>query len=411
MRTEAFEFMDGAGRRLTGWLDLPVGPPAAYAILAHCFACSLGSPAAIQLARALCGRGIGVLRFDFTGLEAVDRPGLGPDADTLVAAATALDAEGRSPSLLVGHSLAGAAVLGAAGRLAMVRAVVTLAAPFDADQVGALIGPAAPAREAQGLAIDLGSRRFVAGPGLLAELGALETARRLQDLVQPLLVLHSPADTVIPLAAGLSIFAAAPGPKSFVSLDGAGHLLEDRGDAAYVAGLVAAWAARRLLPPAPERTDRQAGSVLVEETGVGVFQVEVFAGGGRLLADEPPEVGGLGSGPTPFDLLCAALGTCTAMTLRFFSRRNQWPLEAVRVSVGRLRSRSPTERDVLTRSIELLGPLTPEQRARLLEVAERCPVSRTLSQGAVIRTELRAPAAAAGGPAGEHGRELVADLA
>lgn len=409
MRTEAFEFVDGEGRRLTGWLDLPVGSPAAYAILAHCFACSPGSLAAIHFARALASRGIGVLRFDFTGLEAVDRPAFGPDANTLVTAAMALDADGRGPSLLVGHSLAGAAVLAAAGRLEMVRAVVTMAAPFDVDQVNALIDHAAV--ETQGLTVNLGGHPFAAGQGLLGEPGAPDGASRVLGLAQRLLVLHSPTDAVVPMAAGLAIFEAASGPKSFVSLDGAGHLLDNRGDAVYAAGLVAAWAARSLLTPAPERTDRQAGAILVEETGVGAYQVEVFAGGGRLVADEPPEVGGLGSGPTPFDLLCAALGACTAMTLRFFSQRKQWPLEGVRVSVGRLRSRSPTELDVLTRSIELLGPLTPEQRARLLEVAERCPVSRTLSQGAVIRTEIREPAAAPGGPAGEHGRELAADLA
>lgn len=407
MRTEAFEFLDDRGRRVAGWLDLPVGPPAAHAILAHCFDCAPRSPAAVQFARALSGRGIGVLRFDFTGLQAAAAEADGPDTETLIAAAAALEAHGRAPSLLVGHSLAGAAVLAAAGRLATVRAVVTVAAPFDLTQVEALFDEGEPASEAQGRTVKLGERPFVAGRGLLAALEAREAARRLGALDQPLLVLHSSTDMSVPMAAGLAIFQAASGTKSFVSLDGAGHLLEDRDDAVYAAGLVAAWATRRLLAPAPERTDRQAGAVLVEETGAGAYQVEVFAGGGRLLADEPPEVGGLGSGATPFDLLCAALGACTVMTLRLFNQQKRWPLEGVRVSVGRLRSRSPTERDVLTRSIELSGPLSAEQRARLLEIAERCPVSRTLSQGAVIRTEAREPAAAAGGPAGEHGRELT----
>lgn len=206
-------------------------------------------------------------------------------------------------------------------------------------------------------------------------------------LRRPLLILHAPQDRTVDIDNATSIFIAARHPKSFVSLDRADHLLTRAADAAYVAEVIAAWASRYLAGHVPLRNEAQDGSVVIEETGEGKFQVEIRAGGARFLADEPVEVGGLGSGPTPYDLLGAGLGACTAMTLRMYARRKELDLGRVCVTVGHRRSRDETPPDIFARKIRLTGQLDDAQRARLLEIADRCPVHRTLTAGAQIRTE------------------------
>lgn len=393
MTSRPFDFTGADGQHLSGRLDVPDGPVPAYALFAHCFTCSKSSIAAVRIARALTARGFGVLRFDFTGLGQSG----GAFADTsfssnigdLVAAASAMARAGIAPSLLIGHSLGGAAALAAAGDLPSVKAVATLAAPFDVDHVKRLFGPGLARLEKDGEAeVMLGGRPFTVRRDFVADLATHDQAARIKALKRPLLILHAPQDDVVGIDNASSIFIAARHPKSFVSLDGADHLLTRPSDAAYVAEVIAAWASRYLAFDMPLRTEAQRGFVVVEETGEGGFQVEVRAGGARFLADEPVEVGGLGSGPTPYDLLGAGLGACTAMTLRLYARGKGLPLDKVRVVVGHSRSKDAAPPDLFVRQVRLEGELSDEQTRRLLEIAERCPVHRTLAGGARIDTAL-----------------------
>ena len=387
MRSLPFDFSGKSGQTLAGRLDLPEGRVVAYVLFAHCFTCSKNSIAAVRIARALAARGYGVLRFDFTGLgdsggDFADS-GFSGSVSDLVAAASALREKGRAPAILIGHSLGGAAALAAAGKIPEIVAVATIAAPMDADHVMHLLSAGLDEVMARGEAeVRIGGRPFMIRRSFVEDLAAQDQQSRIAGLSRSLLVLHSPRDEIVGIDNATRIFVAARHPKSFVSLDGADHLLTSAKDADYVAEIVAAWASRYLPSDQPLRSDSQSGFVTVEETGEGAFQVEVTAGGARFIADEPVEVGGLGSGPTPYDLLAAGLGACTAMTLRLYARGKSLKLDKVTVNVAH--SRTPDGADLFVRRVHLDGELAPAQRVRLLEIAERCPVHRTLEKGASI---------------------------
>lgn len=409
MRTRALDFTGETGQKLAGRLDLPEGRPVAHILFAHCFTCSKNSIAAVRVARALTSRGYGVLRFDFTGLGdsggELSDSGFSGSVRDLVAAAAALRDAGRPPAILIGHSLGGAAALAAAGDIPEIAAVATIAAPMDADHVMHLLSGGLDEVMANGKAeVSIGGRPFTIRRSFVEDVAAQDQKSRIAGLRRSLLILHSPQDAVVGIDNATRIFVAARHPKSFVSLDGADHLLTSAKDADYVAEIVAAWASRYLPSGEPLRSDSQSGFVSVEETGEGAFQVEVRAGGARFVADEPVEVGGLGSGPTPYDLLAAGLGACTAMTLRLYARGKKLALDPVKVKVGH--SRTSKGADLFVRRVELEGDLSPEQRTRLIEIAERCPVHRTLEKGAAIETAAgEEPKAAVEGPT-QHARDM-----
>lgn len=392
MRSETLEFPGGQGQQLSGRLDLPDGPARAHALFAHCFTCTKDSVAAVRIARALTALGFGVLRFDFTGLgrsagEFGDST-FGGNVKDVHEAARALAATGREPRLLIGHSLGGAAVLAAAADLTSVKAVATIGAPFEVQHVTRLFGDKLGDLLERGEAeVSLGGQPFRMRRSFVDELRSHDQGRRIGALRRALLVMHAPRDAIVDISNAASIFQAARHPKSFVSLDDADHLLTRPADAAYAADVIAAWASR-YLGPAPVRNAGDDGAVVVETTGEGNFQVEVRAPGVRFLADEPVDSGGSGSGPTPYDLLCAALGACTAMTLRLYARRKTWPLTSVRVRVGHMRSQTATPADTFVRTIEVEGDLGAEERARLVEIAGRCPVHRTLERGSRVDTAM-----------------------
>ncbi|MBW8812715.1 MAG: alpha/beta fold hydrolase [Caulobacterales bacterium] len=413
MRTEPFAFLGSEGQQLSGRLDLPEAPPRTYAVFAHCFTCTKASVAATRIARALTRKGIGVLRFDFTGLG--DSEGAFADSTfsgsvrDVAAAARAMTAAGRAPALLIGHSLGGAAVLAAAGGLAEVKAVTTIGAPFSPDHVRALLGDHAAELEAKGEAeVNIGGRPFHLRRAFFDDLAQHDAQAVIHDLRRALLILHSPIDKIVDVGNASQIFLAARHPKSFVSLDHADHLLTRAADADYAAELIAAWASRYLTAEEPVRSADQPGFVTVEETGAGGYQLEVRAGEATLIADEPVEAGGLGSGPTPYDLLNAALGACTAITLRMYAQRKAWPLDKVRVAVGHTRDPAQTPPEQFSRDIRVTGPLDAAQRQRLLEIAEQCPVHRTLSGGARVTTAMDDAMPPAAGPM-EHSLEAEAD--
>jgi putative redox protein len=416
VRTIDFEFTDADEQRLSGRLDLPQGPPQANALFAHCFTCTKNSVAAVRIARALTALGFGVLRFDFTGLgqsggEIADST-FGGNVEDLRAAARAMAAAGHAPSLLIGHSLGGAAVLAAAAELPSARAIVTIGAPFDVQHVTRLFGDGLVTLLEQGVAeVHLGGRPFRMKRSFIDELRAHDQRQRIADLRRALLVLHAPGDATVDIANAASIFQAAHHAKSFVSLDDADHLLTRPADAEYAARVMAAWATR-YLGTAPMRHASDEGAVVVEDTGEGDFQVEVRAPGVHFLADEPVEAGGLGSGPTPYDLLSAGLGACTVMTLRLYARHKAWSLRGVRVRVGHAKRSTDSPPDAFVRTVELDGELDADQRRRLLEIAERCPVHRTLERGARVETAstVRSSTSPAVEDAGRHAVDMDAGV-
>jgi putative redox protein len=393
MPTQRIEFPGSQGEMLAGRLDTPETAPRAWALFAHCFTCSKDGKAAAYIARALAEAGFGVLRFDFTGLG-----GSGGDfANThfssnvgdLVAAADWLRRHHGPPALLVGHSLGGAAVLAAADRVADCRALATLGAPFEPSHVTRQFADGLKLIEEEGQAtVQLAGRPFTIRREFVADLAGQAQASRIRELRRPLLVLHSPLDQVVSVESARQIFEAARHPKSFVSLDSASHLLDNAADARYAAGVIAAWA-QRYLPQATEVAEATAadGSVHVVERGTGAFTVAISAGHHTWLGDEPASLGGDDLGPSPYDMLTAALGACTAMTVRMYARQKNWPLANVRVVLRHSKIHAADcaacetregKVDRIERVIELEGSLDDSQRQRLLEIADKCPVHRTL---------------------------------
>jgi putative redox protein len=397
------DFPGSQGHALAGRLDTPDGAPRAWALFAHCFTCSKDTKAAAYIARALADAGFGVLRFDFTGLGGsggdFSNTHFSSNVDDLVAAADWLRAHHGQPALLVGHSLGGAAVLAAAHRIADARAVATVGAPCDPAHVTHQFGSDLPVIEREGQAlVKLAGREFTIRRSFIDDVSGQPQAARIRALRRPLLVLHAPGDNVVPIDNARHLFEAALHPKSFVSLDGADHLLTRAADAQYAAGLIAAWAAR-YLPEAPEPPPSQAvlehGTVRVSERGTGAFAVSIQAGRHTLVGDEPRSVGGDDAGPSPYELPLAALGECTVMTLRMYARQKQWPLENVHVTLTHDKIHAADcadceakegKVDRIERVIELIGPLDAAQCARMMEIADRCPVHRTLHAKVTVVT-------------------------
>ena len=401
MRAERFDFPNARGQTLAALLQRPAGEPAAYALFAHCFTCGKDNLAAKRIAETLAERGIAVLRFDFTGLGASEgefaNTTFSSNVDDLVAAADHLREKLGAPAILIGHSLGGAAVLAAAHHIAEARAVVTIGAPADPAHVTGLLKDKIADINLQGeVEVTLAGRPFRIRREFLADVAEQKLTARIADLRKALLIFHSPTDEVVGIDNASRIFAAAKHPKSFVSLAGADHLLSRRSDANYVANVIHAWAERYLEAPEVAVPDSgKPNTVLVRETRQGKFQQEVTVGKHRFLADEPADVGGLDSGPGPYDLLLAGLGACTAITLRLYAERKALPLERVTVELTHSRiyaadcESCETKEgmlDRIDRSIALSGKLDAEQRKRLMEIADKCPVHRTLTSEIDIRT-------------------------
>lgn len=399
---EKVEFEGSQGGLLAARLELPDGPPRAFALFAHCFTCSKESLAAVRIGAALAERGIATLRFDFTGLG-----GSGGDfASTnfssnvadLVAAADWLREQHEAPRILVGHSLGGAAVLAAASRIPEAVAVATLGAPYQPAHVRHLIEHAAPEIEARGEAeVSLGNRTFRIRRQFLDDIAALDSSGAIGALRKALLVMHSPRDEVVGVDNAASIFMAARHPKSFVSLDSADHLLTRRADAEYAGAVLAAWASRYLEQAGRPTEDLPPGVVRVAEAGSGRYTQTVRVGRHALVADEPAAAGGNDLGPSPYDLLLAGLGACTAMTLRMYAAQKQWPLEQVAVDLRHEKIHATDceacetkdgKVDRIERVIRVEGDLDQAQRQRLLEIANKCPVHRTLHSEVFIPTRL-----------------------
>lgn len=403
MQSQKVEFQNKQHETLSGVLEMPDQPPQAWAIFAHCFTCSKTSLAASRVSRGLAARGIGVLRFDFTGLGNSEgdfsTSGFSSNVADLINASEWMAQSGRPVSLMIGHSLGGAAALVAADIADSVKAVATIGAPSDASHVIAQFKESVPEIEAEGRAqVNLGDRPFTLSKAFLDDIRSATVLDSVKSLKKPLLILHAPTDAVVSIDNATDLFVAARHPKSFVSLDRADHLLTGRSDADFVVDVIAGWSARYLdVSAAPETSAPQANKVVVRETGQnGPYQNEVLIGGRRYFADEPASVGGADTGPDPYAWMAAGLGACTSITMRMYANRKNWPVDQIHVSVDHEKRHAddcvdcgPRDRiDVFTRYIQVDGTLDEEQRARMLEIADRCPVHRTLESGAKVETHL-----------------------
>ena len=404
MPTQQLSITTPAGHLLSGALEVPSGMVRGAALFAHCFTCTKQSKAAVEVTRALAREGIACLRFDFTGLGASEgefgRAGFASDVDDLIAAAKALCERFGDGILLVGHSLGGAAVLAAASAMGAgkVAAVATIGAPSDVPHVLHNIKGDIAVIESEGEGdVTIGGRAFRLGKDFLDNTREVDLLESLGTLRIPLMVCHSPTDQIVGIEHAAKLFGAAKHPKSFVSLAGADHLLTNAADAQFVAAIIANWA-HRYLPlqedlPAPDEG-------VIVRTGFGNFGTQIVTASHDFVADEPISQGGDDSGPNPYDLLLGALGACTAITMKMYADRKGWPFEGTRIQLTHQRDHHKdcdhcqeegegVQIEALHRKIEILGDrLTGEQRTKILEIAEKCPVHRTLQGHLHIHTEV-----------------------
>lgn len=398
MARKKVEFKNNQGETLAGLLETPEVDEGStrYAIFAHCFTCSKDVAAASRISRSLSAKGIAVFRFDFTGLGNSDgdfaNTNFSSNVEDLLAAAKMLEEEYQAPSLLIGHSLGGAAVLSAAHHLPKVKAIATIGSPATADHVQHLFMDAVPELEAKGEArVKIGLREFNIKKQLLDDLNQNTSADHIGNLRRPLLIFHSPIDNIVSVDEAAKIYTAAKHPKSFISLDNADHLLSNREDSEYVGATLAAWAERYIgLSKAVAETPK---SVRPEVNGSEVVVTELdkkflrglYTKDHDVISDEPTSYGGKNLGPSPYNLLLMSIGSCTSMTIRMYANRKKMVLDDINV---RLVYERLEKEERITRYLSFKGDITEEQKNRLVEIADRCPVHRTLENNPVITSEL-----------------------
>ena len=398
-------FKGAQGDDLDARLDMPKGRPRGIVLFAHCFTCSKDLFSVSQISKALTTKGFGVFRFDFTGLGhsggEFGNTDFSSNVEDIVAAAAFLEGEVGPPDLMLGHSLGGTAVIAAADRLPNVQAVSTIGSPFEPEHVQGLLEGHIDEIEEEGEArVNIAGRSFNIKRQFLEDIRSRTIGDTLRVLKRPILLFHSPVDDIVGIDNARKIYQAAKHPKSFISLDKADHLLTNRQDSSYVGSTLAAWAERYLEEADHAEASDESGhkeAVTVSETGEGKFQNEIVAGAHYLIADEPRDVGGDDSGPNPYNFLLASLGSCTSMTLRMYADRKEWDLDQVEVELehGKIHAKDCEDCesdsgkiDRIVRVLKIRGDLDADQRQRLVEIADKCPVHRTLHRKNEIETRL-----------------------
>ena len=404
MKTERISFRGHNGDILDARMDRPSGQQRATAIFAHCFTCSKDIAAARRISQRLASMGIAVLRFDFTGLGhsegEFENTHFTSNVEDLLAAANHLREMKQAPCMLIGHSLGGSAVLRAASQLDGIKAVVTLGAPADVSHVLQNFGSSLEKIKADGVAdLTLAGRPFRIKKEFVDDACSHKLKESIASLNAALLIMHAPLDATVSIENASEIFIAAKHPKSFVSLDKADHLLSNTEDANYAAEVIGSWAKRYLglmQPAAPIGAPE--GIIRSTEADPEGFMQDVTAGPlFHALADEPISYGGTNKGMSPFQFLSAGLAACTSMTIRMYARRKGWPLDAIHVDVTHNKVHAQDcetcegmegKVDHFNRDIHLSGALSDDQRQRLLEIADKCPVHKTLERKSMITSQI-----------------------
>ncbi len=399
--TKNIKITNSQGVDLAAKLDLPTDQlPQAFAILAHCFTCSKDLHAMRHLARALSQAGFGVLRFDFTGLGQsggdFKHSHFAANIEDLIVASEYLKEHWEAPKLLVGHSLGGAAVLQAGRQLDYVEAIATIGAPAHPEHVKRLFAHKEEEVFKNGEAeVKIEGRTFTISQEFFKALDQSKDLSWLKDLDKSLLILHSPQDRVVGIENASDLYQAAWHPKSYISLDGADHLLSASKDSRFAGEMIASWAKRYI--DWPEKAALESQEQVVVRIANNAFTSDVKAGAHALTADEPVSLGGNGFGPTPYELLLSSLGACTVMTLKMYAQRKEWPLEEVLVHLSHQKvhakdgahfDQKGAKIDRIERQVEISGELDQAQREKLLEIADKCPVHRTLHGDVEVETKL-----------------------
>ncbi len=402
LRSKKVKFNNSNGYELSAKIEFPPDSlPHAFAILAHVFTGNKNLIASKYISRSLTQNGIGVLRFDFTGLGEsegeFEDTNFSSNVEDLLAAANFLELNYEAPCVLIGHSLGGAAVIFAASQLESIKAVATIGAPSEPEHVTHLLRGKIADIEALGKArVSIGGREFTIKKQFLDDLRSKDMFTILHNLKKPILVLHSPQDTVVEIENAAKIYHAAFHPKSFVSLDGADHMLSQKRDAKYAGDLVAEWVKRYI--KIPEKKNLLSDKEVAVRLGNIGYTTEIKAGAHGLIADESESLGGDDFGPSPYQYLATALGACTAMTCQMYARRKGWDLQEVRVHLDHGKSYvedckacedKPMKLDIIEKVIEFDGDLTEEQINRLMEIADKCPVHRSLNAEVRINSSFR----------------------
>ncbi len=402
MPSTKIQFTNATGKLLSARLEMPTSQhPHSYALFAHCFTCNKNLSAVRNISRAINLEGIAVLRFDFTGLGESE----GDFEDTnftsnvldLIAAADYLAEKYQAPSIMIGHSLGGAAAICAGAALDCIKAIVTIGAPFHPNHVSHLVASKLEEIEKRGVAeVNIGGRPFTVKRQFLEDIRAQSLTDKLQNMRKAILIMHSPQDTTVEIENAAKMYSAAFHPKSFISLDGADHLLANKEDSQYAGSIIGNWVKRYVELPFKEilHSDRQVAVRLGEEG----FTTEVMVRHHGLTADEPASVGGDDFGPTPYELVAAGLGACTAMTLQMYAKRKKWDLKEVTVHIDHKKDyttdvadceNNKSKIDHFDRVLEIQGNLEETQQQKLLEIADKCPVHRTLHSDVIVKTSIK----------------------
>lgn len=402
MRSQKIYFQNSEGVKLSAKLELPSHrKPYTCAIFAHCFTCNKNLTAVKNIAKALTQNGVAVLRFDFTGLGESEgefaHTSFSSNVSDLCAAADFLTTHYEQPSMLIGHSLGGAAVIAAASEITSIKAVATIGAPFDPSHVIHHFEEKVPEIEKQGVAeVHIGGRPFQLGKNFLEDIRENNLKSILNNFGKALLIMHAPEDDIVDIDNAANIYQYARHPKSFISLDGANHLLSNKEDSIYVGAVIAAWM-QKYVPDQQIHDLEQEKTVTVQLNSIDGFTAVAKVRHHQLVADEPTSVGGNDFGPNPYEYVAIGLGSCTVMTLHMYARRKKWDLESATVDLDHLKEHAPDceepenekkKVDVFHRKIRITGQLTEAQVKRLQEIADKCPVHKTLESSSTIRTEL-----------------------
>lgn len=402
MRQEKVIFTNRNNQKIAAHIDLPVDQaPKAYVLFAHCFTCGKDLLAIKNISRGLTSNGLAVLRFDFTGLGqsegAFEDTNFTTNISDLVEAASFMKEQFEAPKLLIGHSLGGAAVIMAASKIESVQAVATIGAPSSPDHVSHLLGEQIDEIKSEGSAeVNIGGRAFQVKKSFLDDINAFSMKEVIKNLRKPILILHSPQDQIVGIKNAQEIYAAAMHPKSFISLDGADHLLSKKEDSHYSGNVIANWTIRYL--NLPEKKKLKTKHQVLAQLGDEGYTTDILSGKHHLRADEPEDVGGNDFGPAPYDFLLAGLGACTAMTLRMYANHKKWDLQEVEVHLNHQKDhkedsdhpeKKSSKIDKIERNIHLKGQLDEKQRQRLLEIANKCPVHKTLHGEVEIHSKLK----------------------